>query len=106
MGLIAMGLSAGLPSGSLCLRLSGWTGMPWSKLPFESEFRGGCLRLCVASLQIKTGRDPRGAELEEEAQWGEVGIAGAPREEQAEMTDTCPRLSRHHNYLFRHSPFS
>lgn len=71
----------------------------------------GLLSLCDAFFQIKTGRDPRGAKLEEEAQRGEVGTKGVPEEEGAEMTDTRPRLGRPrlgrpHNYLPTHSPFS
>lgn len=42
------------------------------------QFCGGSLSLRIAFFQIKTGRDSRGAELEEAAQRGEVGTAGEP----------------------------
>ena len=51
-----------------------------SKLPFDSLISVKGISTCALpflslSYKIKTGRDPRGAELEEEAQRGEVGTA-------------------------------
>lgn len=53
---------------------AGW----WAGRSCFFEFCEGSLRLCIAFFQIKTGRDPRGAELEEKAQRSEVGTAGEP----------------------------
>ena len=50
-----------------------------SKLPFDSLSSVKGISTCALPFlslsKIKTGRDPRGAELEEEAQRGEVGTA-------------------------------
>lgn len=70
-----MGFGAGSPSVPLCPRLSSGLGRSCF---LTVEFCGGSLSLRIAFFQIKTGRDSRGAELEEAAQRGEVGTAGEP----------------------------
>lgn len=75
----------------------GRTGEP-AKLPAGS---GRDLSLCVTVFQTEAGGDPRGTELEEEAQRGEVGTAGG-----AGVARTGTRPARVVTHLLRPGPSS